>query len=249
MANHAKSIRNKRSSSFIKFNIADFHPSISKKLLTRSINSAKSITTIEEEVINIVFHAPKSLLLDKTSVCIKKDNSDFDVTMGSYDGAEVCELVGLYLLNLLTNEFGKNNIGLYGDDDLSCFQNIPGPDSERIKKKMCKIFKENRFNITVSCNLAITHVLDVTFNLKSGTYYPYRKQNNELLYIHKKSNHSPSIVKQNPSMISKPISDISCGSDHFYKATPYNIALKKKSRFNENIKHLPSQPKQRNRKR
>ena len=37
-------------------------------------------------------------------------------------------------INLLTNEFGKNNIGLYRDDGLSCFQNISGPDSERIKK-------------------------------------------------------------------------------------------------------------------
>ena len=63
------------------------------------------------------------------------DDSDFDVTMGSYDGVEVCELVALYLLNLLTNEFRKNNIGLYRDDGLSCFQNISGPDSERIKRK------------------------------------------------------------------------------------------------------------------
>ena len=32
-------------------------------------------------------------------VWIKKgDNPYFDVTMGSYDGAEICELVGLYLL-------------------------------------------------------------------------------------------------------------------------------------------------------
>ena len=31
--------------------------------------------------------------------------------MGSYNGPEMCELVGLYLLNLLTYEFGKNNIG------------------------------------------------------------------------------------------------------------------------------------------
>ena len=37
-------------------------------------------------------------------------------------------------INLLTNEFGKNNIGLYRDDGLSCFQNISGPDSERIEK-------------------------------------------------------------------------------------------------------------------
>ena len=90
----------------------------------------------------------------------------------------MCELPGLYLLNLLTNEFGKNNIGLYRDDGLPCFQNIPGPDLERIKKKICKIVKENGLNITVACNLAITNFLDFTFDLKSVTYYPYRKQNN-----------------------------------------------------------------------
>ena len=75
------------------------------------------------------------------------------------------------------------------------------PESEKIKKKMCKIFKEIRLNITVECNLTITDFLDVTFDLKSGTYYPYRKQYNEILYIHKQSNHPPSIIKQIPSMI------------------------------------------------
>ena len=64
---------------------------------------------MEEEVIATIFHARKSLLFDKTSTWVKRDNPDFDVTMGSYDGAEVCELVGLYLLNLLTNEFGKQH--------------------------------------------------------------------------------------------------------------------------------------------
>ena len=56
--------------------------------------------------------------------------------MGSYDGTEVCELVGVYLLNLLTNEFGKHNIGLNRDDGISSFQNISGPDSEKIKKNV-----------------------------------------------------------------------------------------------------------------
>ena len=50
-------------------------------------------------------------------------------------------------------------------------------------------------------------------------------------------------------MLSKRMSDISCNSDHFYKAAPdYDTALKI-SGFNENIKYLPSQPKERNRKR
>ena len=33
----------------------------------------------------------------------KNVTSAFDVTMGSYDGAEICELVGLYLLSQLQN--------------------------------------------------------------------------------------------------------------------------------------------------
>ena len=37
----------------------------------------------------------------------KNDQSLFDVTMGSYDGAEVCERVGLFLLNIPADIFGR----------------------------------------------------------------------------------------------------------------------------------------------
>jgi hypothetical protein len=40
------------------------------------------------------------------------------VAMGNYDGAEICELVELFILNKLSEKFGKNNIGLYRDDGL-----------------------------------------------------------------------------------------------------------------------------------
>ena len=58
--------------------------------------------------------------------------------MGSFDGAEVCELVGLYLLKILKSEFGEKNIGLYRDDGLSCFENKSGPELEKIKAKIFK---------------------------------------------------------------------------------------------------------------
>ena len=70
---------------------------------------------------------------------------------------------------------GKQNIDLYRDDSLSCFENISGPDSEKIKQKLFKIFKSNGLSITVECNLIVTDFLDVTFDLKSATYYPFRK--------------------------------------------------------------------------
>ena len=44
-------------------------------------------------------------------------------------GMEVCELVGLYLLDILRKKFGDNKIGLYLDDGLICFQDLSGPES------------------------------------------------------------------------------------------------------------------------
>ena len=92
--------------------------------LSKAIKYAQSVTTIEEKVIKTIYHAHKSLHFDKDNISVKKDNPEFDVTMGSYDDAELCELVRLYLLDLLTKEFGKQNISLYRDDGLSCFENI-----------------------------------------------------------------------------------------------------------------------------
>ena len=117
------------------------------------------MTTIEEKVIKATYHAYKSLLFDKDIVSVKKDNSEFAVIIGSYDGLELCKLVGLYR-----------------DDGLGYFENISGPDSEKMKKKLFKIFKNNGLNVAVEFNFIVIDSLDVTFDLKSASYYPYRKQ-------------------------------------------------------------------------
>ena len=43
---------------------------------------------------------------------VEKDNPDFEATMGSFERTEVCELVGLYILDILTKEFGHDMVGL-----------------------------------------------------------------------------------------------------------------------------------------
>ena len=48
--------------------------------------------------------------------------------------------------------------------------------------------------VTSSTNLTVTDFLDVTFSLKDSKYYPYRKENNSLLYVNARSNHTPSII-------------------------------------------------------
>ena len=57
----------------------------------------------------------------------KNDNEDFDVPMGWYDSAEVCELVGALLLNGLKHVCSTDKIALYRDDDLGIIQTASGP--------------------------------------------------------------------------------------------------------------------------
>ena len=95
-------------------------------------------------------------------------------------------------------------------------------------------------NITVGSNLEVTSDLYIPSNLKTGKCYPYMKENNELLYIHKQSKHQPFIIKQMPSLISKRISDISWEKEPFDKAFPdYNNAPNK-SGFNHKLRYTPT---------
>ena len=89
-----KAIKNKAKCRLIKFDVAEFYPSISIKLLDRSKSFANSLIDIEENIINTINH--KSLLFDDSGAWVKKDrNPSFDVTMGRLDSAKVCEFVGL----------------------------------------------------------------------------------------------------------------------------------------------------------
>ena len=55
---------------------------------------------------------------------MKKDSGLFDVTIGAYNGAEVCELVGTFLLYQISIKYNKNKVDLYRDDGLAIFKNV-----------------------------------------------------------------------------------------------------------------------------
>ena len=65
---------------------------------------------------------------------MKKEGGSFDVTMGAYDGVEVCEPIGIYILYLQGKKYGSKNFGLYIDDGLAAFKNVSGLASVKIKK-------------------------------------------------------------------------------------------------------------------
>ena len=152
-----------------------FYPSITENLLEKSLKFASSNIKIPKEDINIIYQARKSLLFSDNAEWIrKKKNGEgdlFDVTMGCYDGAEVCELVGLYLLREIEKKLGSTDIGLYRDDGLALFSKMSGPKAERMKKDLIEIFKKNGLSITIDVNLKVVDFLDVTFNFNNKSYY------------------------------------------------------------------------------
>ena len=196
-----KSIEQKLKCFFIQFDLIEFYPSVTEKILD-VIVFAKQHMEIAEKDLRIIKHCIKSILYPEDEAWKKKESqSCFDVTMGSNDGAEICELTGIYILSQLSNLVPREDSGLYQDDGLILLRNTNRQLTDRIRKNVIKLFKENGFKIEIETNLKIVNFLDVTFNLRNSTYRPYRKPNDNLLYIHTSSNYSPQIIKHLPYSI------------------------------------------------
>ena len=65
--------------------------------------------------------------------------------MGSFDGGEIWELVGIHILSLLSNKRDKQSSGLYRDDGLVLLRNTSKQKPHRIRKHIIEIFKNAGF--------------------------------------------------------------------------------------------------------
>ena len=227
-----KQLENKTRKNFVQFDIVEFYPSISEKLFNDALDFASTVDHITDETRKILMNARQSLLFHNDSVW-KKQSGLFDVTMGSYDGCEVCELVGLYILYKLRDSFPELDCGLYRDNGLGALKRTPKTKLERMKKDMFKLFKEEfGLKITLDTNLTIVNFLDITLDLHNDKFFPYRKPNDFPVYIHKESNHPPHVAKQLPISINKRLNNISSDKESFetFKGD-YEDALRKSGHY------------------
>jgi hypothetical protein len=136
---------------------------------------------------------------------------------------------------------------MYRDDALGILK-LPGPEVEKVRKKVIKFFKEEGLNITIDANIKKVNFLDVTLDLESGTHTPFRKENSPPCYIDAKSCHPPSIKKQIPKTIEKRLSTLSSNEQVFNaEKTAYEAALKTAG-YSSNLKYLPpTKPKKKTR--
>ena len=192
-----KYIKNPEEYEFLKFDIVSFYPSIKSELLNNAIKFARSVKGIvipkaDEEMI---LHCRRSFLFWEKQPWSKIGSENFDVPMRSYDGAEICELVGLYILHKLRSGkdpiFEKENCGIYRDDGLAIIK-VKGSRriaENDINKKLRGIFESENLKIKIDPLTPVINYLDVTFNLKKHVHEPYRKPTNDPVYINVNSNH------------------------------------------------------------
>ena len=84
----------------------------------------------------------ESLLEDWTWVK-KEDNTLFDVTMESFDGTKICELVGFYLFDEVSSLIGRDNVRLYRDDGLAAINSSSGLVVDKMRKSIIALFKND----------------------------------------------------------------------------------------------------------
>ena len=89
-----KLLKNKNNSNFIVYDIVNFYPSISEDLLNAALDWASNYTSISPKDRKSILQARKPLLVFGGRCWTKRDDPNFDVSMGSYDGAEICDIGG-----------------------------------------------------------------------------------------------------------------------------------------------------------
>ena len=164
-------LANKTDLAFICFDVVEFYPSISEALLIHALDFVSEHLNISASERQTIINSKHSLLFSKGQPWEERNSaSNFDVTMGSYDGAETCEQVGCYLLWQL-NQITGIEIGLYCDGRLVLINQTPRK-IKRAKKEICQIFARNNLKITIKANKKVVNFLDVTLDLNTGKFKP-----------------------------------------------------------------------------
>ena len=148
---------------------------------------------------------------------VKSGSNNFDVSMEGCDSSQIADLVGLYILYILSRIVSPEQMGLYHIDGIIYIPNSNGPNSLRKQKKMIRAIKFLGFKIEVSSNNKIVNFLDVILNLSNNTYSPFLKADQYPSYINVNSNHPKTIINQVPKAVNLRIRNLSAKEKIFQK--------------------------------
>ena len=219
------SLEDKKNLRFIELDIVSFYPSISQELFNLALDWASTFEEISEEDKELFLYARMSILVHDGTTWVKKGDVNFDVTMGAFDGAECCDLVGLFLLSKLQHLPIK--VGAYRDDVLSVC-NLAPYQVEKVKQQVVEVFQQYGLKVKAMANARVCNFLDIQLDLSNEVHRPYTKPGTHLEYVHVNSNHPKHVTKHAVSEIGKRLSLLSSTEEIFNAAKgPYEEALKR----------------------
>ena len=70
-------------------------------------------------------------------------------------------------------------MSLYRVDGTIVLSKVTSQKTIKIRKEIIKFFKDNGFSIDIVTKLVQINFLDVSFNLRNGSYQPCKKPNDE----------------------------------------------------------------------
>ena len=168
---------------------------------------------INQEEKDVINKTKMSLLFVRGKPWVKR-RSEWDVTMGSFDGAETCELVGLFMLDKLRET--DLNLGLYRLG----VTNLKGRPLEAKRQQVQQIFRQHGLRVTITANLEATDFLDIFLDLRSEKHRVFTKEGDTPTYVHHQSNHPPSVLKNIGPAVNKRLVSLSANADLFNQAKP-----------------------------
>ena len=134
-------------------------------ILKDDLSCVSNLTGITKDEISNIMHCRKHFLFHNGEVWVKKENCDFYIGMAGLNSVEVCELVGLFLLNQMEDVILQELLGLDQDDGLGT-TDLSSPELDRlIRKEITRVFQRKSLRVTVETGRIVTDFLNITLNL------------------------------------------------------------------------------------
>ena len=120
---------------FLNFDIVDFYPSTKRNHLLNAIKFCGKYSLFSDQELQVIMHICESVLCYNHKVWKKSGNdTNFDIPMYSFHGAEICDPIGLCFLNETTSIIGPQCIDIYRDDGSGVLKQTSGSSIEKMKR-------------------------------------------------------------------------------------------------------------------
>ena len=141
----------------------NYYTSILPIVLNKVLMFATTHSDLDRSEINTIITVRRTVIHYDNKLWNRNNRqNEFDITMGANDSAQISDLLGLYLVHKIGEEFPELGEGLYRDVALFTVTEHSNVKIEKVTKKIRKFFKTYGLEITTKNSPHTANFLDVT---------------------------------------------------------------------------------------